>query len=76
MVKQKFSGGQRFCAAEKFFGASGDALSSFSQSRTTYLHACTPTRKRLYRLPHSRDHRPIAKMPLSPSFKNRLSATK
>ncbi|MFA0745209.1 MAG: hypothetical protein LASZOEIN_002014 [Candidatus Fervidibacter sp.] len=30
MVKQKFSGGQRFCAAEKFFGASGDAPFGFS----------------------------------------------
>jgi hypothetical protein len=30
MVKQKFSGGQRFCDGEKFFGASGDAPFGFS----------------------------------------------
>jgi hypothetical protein len=44
MVKQKFSGGQRFCDGEKFFGASGDApfgfsacfrLASFSQPPTS-----------------------------------------
>jgi hypothetical protein len=28
MVKQKFSGGQCSCTAEKFFGASGDAPSN------------------------------------------------
>jgi len=44
MVKQKFSGGQRFCAAEKFFGASGDVpfgFFSITNNPFARMHAYT-----------------------------------